>query len=139
MHLALRGYGDNTVVSTSGSDVRRVMGTNSEQVSEPIPVRQVVAPVRIPVRRIVHRARPLPPVEVLRNGTSTERIPIDRNGLAGPMGGSAQTGSASNGPSAYVAGLGDDNEGTGGGYGVAGLSSASGMAGAGVGITAGGY
>jgi pilus assembly protein CpaB len=136
LHLALRGYGDNNMVSTSGTDVRRVMGTSSDQVPEPPPVRQVLAPVRMPVRRIVHWVRPLPPVEVLRNGTSSERIPIGRNGLARPMPSSAQSGPGPAAPSAYVASLGDDNPGPGG-YGVEGLTADG--ATSGIGMTAGGY
>lgn len=129
--LALRGYGDNNTVATSGSDVRKVMGV-SDPIPEPIPVRQMPAPVRI--RRIVPRERQLPPVELLRNGTSREAIPIGRNGLAGPMGGSAQSGPA-DGPSAYVASLGGDNQGAGG-YGSS--DSLTGGGGSGVGMTAGG-
>ena len=135
LHLALRGYGDNNMVSTSGSDVRKVMGAISDQVPEPIAVPQVAALVR--VRRIVRRVEPLPPVEVLRNGASLERVPIGRNGLAAPIPASAQSGPAPNGPSAYVRSLGDGNPGPGG-YGVD-LAGGTGMTASDVGVTSGGY
>ncbi len=77
LHLALRSYGDNAFVSTSGTDVSKVMGDNAA----PIPVQQA-APVRVRVRRIVYRPRPLQRVEVLRNGTSRETVIIGRDGRA---------------------------------------------------------
>jgi pilus assembly protein CpaB len=138
LHLALRSYGDNAFVSTSGSDVKKVMG-NSE-ISEPIRVQQS-APVRVQVHRIVRRPPALIRVEVLRNGASRETVIIGRDGRAAassaaPLGASAD----GSGPSAYVASLGNDSSGSGsGGDEAEAGSSGSGMTGVGVGVNSGGY
>jgi pilus assembly protein CpaB len=139
LHLALRSYGDNAFVATSGSDVSKVMGESSE-VPAPVPVEQSV-PVRVPVRRIFHRPRPLQRVEVLRNGASRETVIIGRDGRAAAGGapGASADGSV---PSAYVASLGtseDSSDSGTGDYGPGGSSSGTGMTGAGAGVSAGGY
>ncbi len=136
LHLALRSYGDNAVVQTSGSDVHKVMAAYSPIAAEPIPLPQVKPHVRVPIRRVFRRPPPqLPPVQVLRNGVSSEIVPIGRNGVALRTGGAGQ--SAPNQPSPYVSSFGDDNS---IGYGVSdGLSAGAGMAAPTVGLSTGGY
>jgi pilus assembly protein CpaB len=138
LHLAMRSYGDNNVVATWGSDVRKVMGGYGGQIPEPVPVRQAATPVRVPVRRIVRRVTPLARIEVLRNGSSREAVTIGRNGFAAAMPGSAQSEQAPSDPSAYVASLGDEGQGSGG-YGVESVAPEGGMSGGGNGNNSGGY
>jgi len=144
LQLALRSYGDNAFVSTSGSNVNKVMGNSDVEVPTPIPVQQS-APVRAPVRRFVRRARPLIRVEVLRNGASRETVIIGRDGRAAASGaapsGASEGGSA---PSGYVASLGGSDDSSGSGSdGAEGGSSGSGMIGGtgmtGAGVSTGGY
>ncbi len=143
LHLALRGYGDNGYVPTSGSNVRKVMGGGGDmgEVSEPVPVQQAPAPapVRRPVRRVVRRYRP-PPIEVLRDGRSRESVPLGSDGRALLSAMSAPSGPASpsDGASVGSPSLGEENNGTSG-YGVEGMSSSdSGMGAAGAGVSMGG-
>jgi pilus assembly protein CpaB len=135
LHLALRSYGDNTFVSTSGSDVNKVMGLS--EVSEPIPV-QHAAPIRVPVRRIFRRPRPLQRVEVLRNGASRETVIIGRDGRAAAAASSAAPQQHASDPSAYVTSLGNDNIGSGT-YATDSVASEDGMSGAGTSVNSGGY
>jgi pilus assembly protein CpaB len=65
--LALRSYGDNNIVTTSGSDVHKVMGSAGSPAAEAIPVAQIPAspaPIRMPIRTIFRRVRRIPPVQV---------------------------------------------------------------------------
>ncbi len=136
LHLALRSYGDNAVVQTSGSDVHKVMAAYNPAAAEPIPLPQVKPHVRVPIRRVFRRPPPIPPVQVLRNGLSSELVPIGRNGVALRTGAAAQS-AAPNQPSPYVSSFGDDNA---IGYGVSdGLSAGAGMAAPTVGLSTGGY
>ena len=84
LHLAMRSYGDNNVVATSGSDVKKVMAAYATESAEPvnIPPQQAVH-IRIPLRRFT-RARPLEQVEVFRNGRSREAVLIGPDGRAAP-------------------------------------------------------
>jgi hypothetical protein len=91
----------------------------------------------VPVRRIVHRPRSLQLVEVLRNGSSREAVMIGRNGLAAGGSSSGPSGTPSSDPSAYVASLGEENQGSGN-YGTESAPE-GGMTGAGAGINTGGY
>jgi pilus assembly protein CpaB len=133
LHLALRSYGDNSIVSTSGSNVHKVMSAYSTELPQPIP--QQSATVRMPVRRIYRRPRPLPRVEVLRNGRSSETVTIGRDGRAtgGSMSAAGPSANSGSAPSAYVTSLGED---TGNAYGS--LAGTSGMAGTDVSLS-GGY
>jgi pilus assembly protein CpaB len=129
LQLALRGYGDNAYVPTSGSDVHKVMG----ETPPPIPVTQAPPPVvHVRIRRIVRRWRP-PPIEVLRNGNSREVIPLGSDGRALRVSAAAPGPSA--GAGAGSAGLGDDNGSLG--DETAGGGSNSGMSGGGAGMSLG--
>jgi len=125
LHLALRSYGDNSVVATSGSDVHKVMSAYSTELPEPIPTRQSM-PAPAAVRRVYRRPRrpPMPRVELLRDGRSRESIVIARDGraISASTGGPASDGT----PSAYTASLGDQDNNEAGGYGNQ-TSSDSGM------------
>ena len=86
LQLALRSYGDNAFVSTSGSDLTKVMGAILTSRS---PHRSRSSNRR----RSGHRcgglcagARPLIRVEVLRNGASRETVIIGRDGRAAACG-----------------------------------------------------
>lgn len=138
LHLALRSYGDNSYVATSGSDVRKVMGGNPSEVAEPLPVRQAPppAPVRMAVRRVVHRWRP-PRIEVLRDGRNSEAVMIGRDGRAIMVSKTAPSAAPGNAPSAYTANLGEESTGSGG-YSVEGVASDGSMTGAGSAIDVGG-
>lgn len=83
LHLALRGYGDDAVVPTAGSDVSKVMSAYSTEVPEPVPIRQESVVVRLPPRHIGRRRpQPLERVEVLRNGRNREAVLIGSDGRA---------------------------------------------------------
>jgi pilus assembly protein CpaB len=133
LHLALRSYGDNDVVATSGSNVKKVMSAYSTEVAAPPMQQQAPSRVKVRVRR-VFRPRPLQHVVVLRNGTSRETVTIGRDGRATPGSGSgAAAPPPNNGSGAQAASLGDDDAGSGG-YGSDSLGSDGGMGAGGVGV-----
>jgi hypothetical protein len=139
LHLALRGYGDNAVVSTAGSDVNRVMSAYSTELPYPVPVRQESTVVRLPTWHIVRRRpQPLERVEVLRNGSSREAVMIGRDGRALDPGSAAlelePQGDAS---VARIADLGNDSSGPGA-YQVQTVAPDDGMSTGGAGLNAGG-
>jgi pilus assembly protein CpaB len=117
LHLALRGYGDNAVVATTGSDIRKVMGTSAAEVPEPVPVPQAPPPPpRVRIRRVisgwVHR---LAPVEILRDGRSRETVPVGADGRTFASAASVAPSSGGDAPSAGSPSLGADSNGSGGG------------------------
>jgi pilus assembly protein CpaB len=135
LHLALRGYGDNDFVPTSGADVHKVMGEAPPPA--PVPINQSPPPVVRPVRRIVRRPRRPPPIEVLRNGSSRESIPLGSDGRAlGGMVSASAGGPPSDGAGAGAPGLGDDDHGMSN-DGVESVGSDSGMSGGAAGMNMG--
>jgi pilus assembly protein CpaB len=113
LQLALRGYGDNGYVATSGSDVHKVMGGSEEVVSEPVPVQQTLppAPAKVRIRRVIsgwaHRITG--EVEVLRDGKSRDVIPLAADGRALASASSANASSPADTPSAGSPSLGTDD------------------------------
>ncbi len=137
LHLALRNYGDNSVVATSGADVHKVMSAYSTAVPEPAPI-QESKHVRLPVREFVRHLRPLATVELLRDGQSRETIVIGRNGMAMPSARREAGAHANDGtPSVYRNSLGGDDGQNSDTYGSDNGVSDSGMGGSGVGINSG--
>jgi pilus assembly protein CpaB len=114
LHLALRGYGDNSVVPTAGSDVHEVMSAYSTALAERVPVRQESVAVRIPPRRLVRpRPQPLEQVEVLRNGCCRDAVVIGRDGRAIGPATASETVPATNPSGARVADHGSEGGGPG--------------------------
>ncbi len=131
LQLALRGYGDNAYVPTSGSNVRKVMG----DAPPPVPVTQAPPPVvHVRVRRIIRRWRP-PPIEVLRNGSSRELIPLGGDGRALRVSAAAGPG-PSDGSGVGTPSLGGDDNGASDDGAAAGGSN-DGMSGGGAGMSMG--
>ncbi len=138
LHLVLRSYADDGYVATSGSDLHKVMGGDFGEVPNPVPMHQTTPPVRVAVGRIVRQwRRPLPSIEVLRDGRRHESIVLDRDGRALASASSAASGQPlPDTPSAGVPSLGEDNTGAGG-Y-VEGVAPDRAMAGPGASIYSGG-
>lgn len=136
LHLALRGYGDDAVVPTAGSDVSKVMSAYSTEVPEPVPVRQQSVVVRLPPRHIVRRRpQPLERVEVLRNGRSREAVMIGSDGRAIDPGSAALELEPE--ANARIADLGNDSSGPGT-YPVQPVAPDYGMSADGAGMNSGG-
>jgi pilus assembly protein CpaB len=78
LHLALRSYGDNEVVTTTGTNVEKVMAAFTPE-TPPTPSQSFVsAPIRIRVRR---QPRRIPQrIQLLRDGQVSEVITIDGAG-----------------------------------------------------------
>jgi len=136
LHLALRGYGDNGVVATAGSDVHKVMSAYSSALPEPVPVRQESTTVRLTPRRVGPRPRALEHVEVLRNGRSREAVMIGRDGRALDGNSAAlELEPEANASGARIAELGNDSSGPG--YQVETMAPEDGMRASGTGVNAG--
>ena len=134
LHLALRGYGDNAVVATAGSDVHKVMSAYSSALPEPVPVRQESTMVRLTPRRVAPRPQALEHVEVLRNGRSREAVMIGRDGRA-LDGNPAALELQPEASGARIAELGNDSSGPG--YQVETMAPEDGMRAGGTGVNAG--
>ncbi|MGO9062454.1 MAG: Flp pilus assembly protein CpaB [Candidatus Binataceae bacterium] len=136
LHLALRGYGDNAVVSTAGSDVHKVMSAYSSALPEPVQVRQESTMVRLTPRRVVPRRQLPERVEVLRDGRSREAVMIGRDGRA--FDGNSAALELEPRASASDAGIADlGNDGTGPGSQVETVAPEDGMRAGGAGVNSG--
>jgi pilus assembly protein CpaB len=114
LQLALRSYGDNAIIPTSGANVHQMMGDDNQDLPPP-PITVQSRPA-VPIRRIYRRPKAprLQQIEVLRNGVSRQTVTIASDGTAVGMTGPGELPSDSaNVPSAWVASLGDNSGGLG--------------------------